>query len=181
VQAGFDLVEFHSAHGYGLNQWLSPITNQRIDSYGTDLHGRMRLLIEIVEAVRIRHPQLLLSVRLPGQDFLPGGLKIGDTVAIAQRLESLGVDILHISSGIGGWRRPAVRIGEGYLVQEAEQIQRAVKIPVIGVGGIQTGTYINQSLNEEKFQLAAVGRAILKDPAGWFNENLSADSCSAFQ
>ncbi len=167
LKAGFDLVELHSAHGYGLNQWLSPITNQRNDEYGNDLHGRMRLLLEIVSMLKIQHPQLLISVRMPGQDFTEGGLTISDTILVAQSLEKAGVDIIHVSSGIGGWRRSSSRSGEGYLVEEAAQIQASVKVPVIGVGGIQTGEYIDQGVSSGMFSLAAVGRAILNNPKGW--------------
>ncbi len=173
VKAGFDLVELHSAHGYGLNQWLSPLTNQRTDGYGNDLKGRMRLLLEIVHEIRARHPGLLISVRMPGQDFLEGGLSNEDAVVIAKCLEGAGVDIINVSSGIGGWRRPAIRAGEGYLVSDAASIQRAVQIPVIGVGGIETGDYIDQSLRGGLFSLAAVGRAILKGPRQWREMNLA--------
>jgi NADPH2 dehydrogenase len=173
VAAGFDLIEIHSAHGYGLNQWLSPITNQRVDKYGKNTNGRMLLLLEIVDAIRIKHPKLLISVRMPGQDFVEEGLTISDTIAIAQSLEKVGVDILHVSSGIGGWKRSSTRTGEGYLVDEAAQIQTAVRVPVIGVGGIQTGEYIDQGIFSGQFSLAAVGRAILEDPRGWKEYNLS--------
>ncbi len=172
AQAGFDLIELHAAHGYGLNQWLSPITNQRDDEYGHSLQGRRRLLLEIVHLVKSNYPQLLISVRMPGQDFLEGGLTINDTIDIAQALENVGVDILNISSGIGGWRRPSPRIGEGYLVNEAQMIQAAVSIPVIGVGVIESGKYIDESLRLKRFALAAVGRAILKDPEHWRHQNL---------
>lgn len=174
VMAGFDLVEFHSAHGYGLNQWLSPITNQRPDAYGVDLKGRMSLLLEIINAVRARHPSLLLSVRMPGQDFIEGGLTVQDTIQVAQMLESAGVNVLHVSSGIGGWRRPMDRRGEGYLVSEASLIQASVQVPVIGVGGIETGAFIDESLRAGRFSLAAVGRAILKEPKEWRAKNLLA-------
>jgi NADPH2 dehydrogenase len=173
AQAGFDLVEFHSAHGYGLNQWLSPITNHRTDQYGYDLHGRMKLLLDIVACVRAKHPSLLLSVRMPGQDFLEGGIATGEAVEVAQALEIAAIDILNISSGIGGWRRPSPRIGEGYLVNEAAMIQANVQIPVIGVGGIETGAYIDKALSERKFSLAAVGRAILSDPQNWAQTHLN--------
>jgi NADPH2 dehydrogenase len=172
VQAGFDCVEFHSAHGYGLNQWLSGITNQRTDAYGGGLKARMALLLEIVQAARSRYPHLLLSVRMPGQDFIGGGLEIEDTIEIAQALERIGIDLIHVSSGIGGWRRPGNREGEGYLVNEATRIQASVRIPVIGVGGIETGTYIDHGLQTHQFALAAVGRAILKDPKTWQIKNL---------
>lgn len=172
VKAGFDLVEIHAAHGYGINQWLSPITNKRNDDYGGSIQNNTRLLLEIISEIKLSHPHLLISVRMPGQDFIPGGLTSEDSILIAELLENAGVDILNISSGIGGWRRPSTRSGEGYLVEEAAFIQARVSIPVIGVGGIETGTYIDQILNENKISLAAVGRAILKDPLSWGQKHL---------
>lgn len=166
-QAGFDLVELHAAHGYGLNQWLSPLTNQRTDAYGGSADGRARLLLEILADARREHPELLLAVRMPGQDFLEGGLSQQDAQALAQALEKVGVDLLDVSSGIGGWRRPRDRVGEGYLVGEASAVQSAVRLPVIGVGGIETGAYIDRALSTGSLALAAVGRAILKDPQAW--------------
>ena len=172
VEAGFDLVELHAAHGYGLNQWLSPITNKRTDEYGGSVLNNARLLLEIISEIKTRHPQLLISVRMPGQDFLSAGLTSEDSILIAKLLENAEVDILNISSGIGGWRRPFTRSGEGYLVEEAILIQSEVSIPVIGVGGIETGNYIDQLLNDNKISLAAVGRAILKDPTSWGEKQL---------
>jgi NADPH2 dehydrogenase len=173
ASAGFDVVELHAAHGYGLNQWLSPITNQRTDRYGGTLENRARLLLEIVEGIRHAHPGLTLSVRMPGQDFLEGGLTINEAIRLARWLEAAGVDILDVSSGIGGWRRPRDRSGEGYLVSEAEVIQAAVRSPVIGVGGIETGEFIDRAISGGRLSLAAVGRAILKDPGGWRKANLA--------
>ncbi len=79
---------------------------------------------------------------------------------------------MHISSGIGGWRRPNDRTGEGYLVNEARGIAASVEIPIIGVGGIQSGAYIDSSLASNYFSLAAIGRAILHDPIAWRNMQL---------
>lgn len=160
--AGFDLIEIHAAHGYGMNQWLSPFTNKRADEYGGSLQKSMRLLLEIIQGIKLNHPDLLISIRMPGQDFTEGGLTNRDSIQIAKILEHAGVDILNISSGIGGWRRPQKRIGEGYLVEDASAIQSHVNLPVIGVGGIETGTYIDQQLQQHSFKLAAVGRPFSK-------------------
>lgn len=170
-RAGFDLIEIHSAHGYGLNQWLSPLTNKRNDRYGGSLENRMRLLVEIVQDIRAQHPNLLISVRMPGQDFFDGGFTTTEAVTLAQTLEKLGVDLIHVSSGIGGWRRPKERTGEGYLVKESATIQNAVHTPVIGVGGIQTASYIDDALKNKQFSLAAVGRAISTNPKHFY-ENI---------
>lgn len=164
VKAGFELVELHAAHGYGLNQWLSPITNKT--------NYRLGFLLDIVSIIRSAYPHLLLSVRIPGQDFMEGGLTQSDAKKIAKSLEAVGVDIINVSSGIGGWRRPRERNGEGYLVEEAAYIQSHVSIPVIGVGGIETGDYIDEVINGKKIALAAVGRAILKNPQQWGEVNL---------
>jgi NADPH2 dehydrogenase len=99
-----------------------------------------------------------------------------ESTQIAKALENVGVDFIHVSSGIGGWRRPSPRNGVGYLVPEAAQIQSHVKVPVIGVGGIETGAYIDQALSDGLFSLAAVGRAILKDPGAWRQNNLNLSS-----
>lgn len=164
VKAGFELIELHAAHGYGLNQWLSPITNKT--------NYRLGFLLDIVSTIRTAYPHLLLSVRMPGQDFMEGGLTQSDAKKIAKSLEAVGVDIINVSSGIGGWRRPRERNGEGYLVEEAAFIQSHVSVPVIGVGGIETANYIDKVIRENKISLAAVGRAILKNPQEWREANL---------
>jgi NADPH2 dehydrogenase len=172
AKANFDLIELHAAHGYGLNQWLSPITNKRNDEYGGNVVKNSRLLLEMVESIKKEFPQLLISVRIPGQDFLEEGLNTQDCISIAILLQNSGVDILNVSSGIGGWRRPGTRNGEGYLIEEATTIQNQVSVPVIGVGGIETGAYIDDLLKNKKVSLTAVGRAILKDPKTWGNTQL---------
>ena len=176
-QAGFDLVEIHAAHGYGLNQWLSPITNHRADKYGGSIDNRGRVLTAIVQQIKIQFPELLISVRIPAQDYIPGGLSLLEMLKIVETLENAGVDLINVSSGIGGWRRPDGRSGEGYLVDDAAKIKLATSLPVIGVGGIESGAAINQMLAEGKIDFAAVGRAILKNPAGWYRDNL-AMNCS---
>lgn len=170
--AGFDLVELHAAHGYGLNQWLSPITNRRTDEYGGGIDGRARLLLETAASIRAAAPGLLLAVRLPGQDHMEGGLTTADMGRVVARLEALGADLIDVSSGIGGWRRPRDRRGEGYLVDDAADLKPFTSLPVIGVGGIETGGFIDDIVARGRVDFAAVGRAVLKDPAAWGREQL---------
>lgn len=165
--AGFDLVELHAAHGYGLNQWLSPITNQRQDEFGGNIANRAKLLFRIVTEIKNKIPDLLLAVRLPAQDHFIGGLSAGEMVLVVKQLEILGVDLLDVSSGIGGWKRPEGHQGQGYLVPDAMLLKSNVSIPVIGVGGIETGLFIDELVSNHKVDFTAVGRAILSSPLSW--------------
>ncbi|MBI5631840.1 MAG: NADH:flavin oxidoreductase [Elusimicrobia bacterium] len=171
--AGFDIVELHAAHGYGLNQWLSPLTNMRTDGYGGSMAGRGRMLFEIIESIKAAAPESLLAVRLPGQDHMEGGLTTADMGWLVRRLESLGLDLIDVSSGIGGWRRPEGRLGEGYLVNDAAALKAFTTLPVVGVGGIESGGFIDQIIAEGRVDFAAVGRAILRDPYAWGQDHLS--------
>lgn len=161
--AGFDIIELHAAHGYGLNQWISPVTNHRIDVYGGSNENRFRILLEIISEIKEKTPRLKISVRIPGMDHFPGGLTHNDTIELAQLLENKGIDIVNVSSGIGGWRRPRDRNGEGYLVEDAEIIQKHINIPVIGVGGVKTPEYIHSKISDNSVSLLAVGRSILEN------------------
>lgn len=173
VQAGFDILELHAAHGYGLNQWLSPITNQRSDDYGGSIYNRARLIFDIVARIKVELPNLLLAIRLPAQDHMDQGLSTTDMVWVVAQLEHLGVDLVDVSSGIGGWRRPEGRVGQGYLVSDATLLKQHLKVPVIGVGGIETGDFIDELLEANRVDFTAVGRAILKNPMNWNQTNLN--------
>ncbi|WP_434953025.1 NADH:flavin oxidoreductase [Shewanella sp. HL-SH4] len=162
--AGFDFVELHCAHGYGLNQFLSPLTNQRDDQYGGSQLNRARLIVEIIEQIK-QHTQLSIMVRVPGQDLYPQGLTQTQIVESCQYFIDAGVVILDVSSGIGGWNRPKERRGEGFLVEEAAFLKQAgLQACIIGVGGIETAEYIDMAIENQWLDLAAVGRAILKGP-----------------
>jgi NADPH2 dehydrogenase len=164
--AGFQVIEIHAAHGYFFNQWLSPITNRRGDRHGGSREARSALLIDLVrELRRVLSPKTLLSIRFPAQDRLDGGLTLEDGVWLAQRITAAGVDVLNVSSGLGGWRRGRDQRGEGYLVADARELRRRVGIPVIGVGGIQSLAYCAEVLNSQEVDLLAVGRALLANPA----------------
>lgn len=172
-KAGFDIVELHAAHGYGLNQWLSPITNQRTDIYGGDISGRSLLLRKIALEIKNRFPELILAVRLPAQDHFPGGLTYQEMIWVTQELKNIGVDLIDVSSGIGGWRRPRGKTGQGYLVEDAAVLKLHTVLPVIGVGGIKTGDFIDEMLLQEKSDFAAIGRAVLENPILWYQNNLA--------
>lgn len=172
ARAGYDIIELHSAHGYGLNQWLSPLTNQRPDKYGGSLINRSKMLLEIFQKIRVELPKIILGARIPGEDHAEGGLTQEDMFFTSQRLQDLGADFIDVSSGIGGWRRPKDRTGEGYLLPEATSIQMKIDTPVIGVGGIESGAFIDESISRSKVAFTAVGRKILQNPKHFFNEVL---------
>ena len=168
-EAGFKIVELHGAHGYLIHSFLSPISNQRNDAYGGDLTGRMRLLIEVLDAVRAEWPDdLPLFVRLSCVDRIDHGLTLEDTVEIARRLRATGrVDLIDCSSGgISGSAPPPVgALYPGYQVRYAETVRREAGIATGAVGLITSAELAAEIVANERADLVFVARAILADPA----------------
>lgn len=136
------------------------------------LENRAKILFNIAEQIKSALPDIILAVRLPAQDHIAEGLTTEEMIYVVKQLEILGVDLVDVSSGIGGWRRPDGRIGQGYLVSDAISLKAHLTIPVIGVGGIETGQYIDELVSNGDIDFAAVGRAILSDPSHWRREHL---------
>lgn len=161
--AGFDGVEIHSAHGYLLNQFFSPLTNKRTDQYGGDVLGRIKIHLEIIRAVRNavgdNYPILL---RLGASDYMEGGSTIEDSKIAALAFEKAGVDILDISGGFCGYTVPGSAV-QGYFSSLTEAIKEAISIPVILTGGITEAQAAEKLLAEGKADLIGVGRAIYSD------------------
>ncbi len=166
VQAGYDGVEIHCAHGYLLNQFYSPLTNKRTDEYGGSLENRLRFLTETVRLVRqVVGEDVPVAVRLGGADYMPGGAKEEDAVQAAILLEQEGVDLLDISGGMCFYTRPG-HPEPGYFSSMTEKIKAQVSVPVLLTGGVKTPAEADALLREGKADLIGVGRALLKD-AGW--------------
>ena len=163
VKASFDGVELHGAHGYLLNQFFSPLFNQRDDEYGCSLENRMRFPLLVVRKVRRRLKGKLLLYRLGSDDLAPNGTHIEDSVTFAQRLQQSGVDIIDVSGGMCGSEPKQLRQIKGYFVPQANEIKKAVNVPVIGVGGITEAEYGDKLVSEGKVDLVAVGRAFWSD------------------
>ncbi|SHJ92870.1 tRNA-dihydrouridine synthase [Desulforamulus aeronauticus] len=162
-EAGFAGVEIHSAHGYLLNQFFSPLTNKRTDQYGGAIHNRIRLHLEIIEAVRSAvGPDFPLLLRLGASDYLEGGSTLEDSKIAAQEFAKAGVNILDISGGFSGYAVPTLR-GQGYFFPLTQAIKKVVTIPVILTGGITEPQAAEQLLAEGKADLIGVGRAILNN------------------
>lgn len=161
--AGFDGVEIHSAHGYLLNQFLSPLTNKRTDEYGGNIRGRIKIHIEIIKAVREAvgsdYPILL---RLGASDYTDGGTTIDDSKIAAQSFEKAGVDIIDITGGFCGFILPDNN-EQGYFSSLSLAVKNVVKIPVILTGGITNASAAEKLLKEGKADFIGVGRAIMND------------------
>lgn len=163
-KAGFDGVEIHSAHGYLLNQFFSPLTNKRLDQYtGNTLQGRIRLHLEIIRAVRKQvGSSYPIALRLGACDYIEGGITIRDSVSACQEFEKAGVDLLDISGGFCSYINPTVK-QQGYFSELSAPIKNAVRIPVILTGGITEAETAERLLQTGKADMIGIGRTILKN------------------
>jgi 2,4-dienoyl-CoA reductase-like NADH-dependent reductase (Old Yellow Enzyme family) len=167
MDAGFDICEIHGAHGYIVQQFLSPITNKRTDGYGGDIQGRMRFALELIEAVRAAWPaDRPLFFRASCVDGKGGAWDIDDTVVLAKELKARGVDVIDCSSGgIDGPLTLAVvpRV-PGYHVPYAERIRREAAIPTMAVGLITDAQQAEGYLAEGRCDLIALARELMWNP-----------------
>ena len=164
IKAGFDGVELHGAHGFLLNQFFSPLLNKRGDEYGGSLENRMRFPVMVVKKVRENVGGRLLLYRLGADDLAPNGTHVDDSAAFAVKLEQYGVDVIDVSGGLCGSEPKQLRSVKGYFVPQAYEIKKAVKTPIIGVGGITEAEYADKLIRDGKVDLVAVGRALWRDP-----------------
>lgn len=167
-ETGADGVEIHMAHGYLINQFLSPFSNHRTDEYGGDPERRMRMAVEVLRAVRNQvGPDFTIVCRLSADEYVEGGLTLEETKEIAKALERNGADGLHISACVaasGYLNHPPYYADEGVFVHLAQGIKSVVSIPVITVGRIRTPELANKILEEKKADLVSMGRALIADP-----------------
>ncbi|WP_159888469.1 NADPH dehydrogenase NamA [Paenibacillus puerhi] len=161
-EAGFDVIEVHAAHGYLINEFLSPLSNKRDDAYGGDRDRRYQFLHDVVEAVK-REWDGPLFVRVSAHDYHPEGLTPDDYVDYARRLKAQGVDLIDVSSGAVV---PAVppNIGPGYQVPFAHQLRNEAGIATGAVGLITEGRQAEDILQAGSADLIFLGRELLRDP-----------------
>jgi len=160
--AGFEVIEIHSAHGYLLHEFLSPLTNTRTDEYGGN---RAKLLTEVVDAVREVWPERKpLFVRLTGSDWAPGGLTVDDAVAVAKGLDGHGVDLFDVSSG-GLVADQQLAVGPGYQVPFARAVREQAGTPTAAVGLITAPEQAEQVLVDGSADAVMLARAVLRDPS----------------
>lgn len=169
-EAGFDAVEIHGAHGYLINQFMSPLTNRREDAYGGSFENRMRFPLEVLRAVRKQvGPGFPILFRYSMEEFMPGGIDMEQAVRIARVMADNGVDMLNVSIGIGEsveYIIPPASVPDGWNADRAAVIKQAVgsRIPVAVVGRICNRKTAEGIIASGKADLVAMGRALLADP-----------------
>lgn len=170
--AGFDGVELHSAHGYLLNQFYSPLTNCRTDEYGGDIHSRLRLHTEVLRAVRAAvGPDYPISLRLGACDYCPGGNGLEQAVEAGRFLCAQGVDLLSVTGGMTGYTIKGHESQQGYFQDVSAAIKQVVDTPILLTGGVTKSEAAEELLVSQKADLIGIGRAMLRD-SGWARQAL---------
>ena len=164
LAAGFDLVELHAAHGYLIHEFLSPLVNTRTDAYGGSYDNRVRLCLEIVDAVRAAWPERLpMFVRISATDWKEGGWDLEQAVELARRLRARGVDLVDCSSA-GAVHDQQIVLGPGYQVPFAERIRRDAGVMTGAVGLITTPEQADAIVSRGQADVVLLARELLRDP-----------------
>lgn len=164
ARLGLDAIELHAAHGYLLHQFLSPLSNQRTDSYGGSLENRMRFPLEVFDAVRAVFPAgKPVGVRISASDWVDGGWDVAQSLEFATALEARGCAFIHVSSG-GLSTEQKIPLAPGYQVPFAKQVRHRVKMPVIAVGLLTEPEQAEAIIADGDADLVALARGMLWDP-----------------
>lgn len=164
VQAGYEVVEIHAAHGYLLHQFLSPLSNKRTDEYGGSFENRIRFTLEVLEAVQSEWPaNLPLFVRISATDWAEGGWNTEESIALSKILKEKGVDLIDVSSG-GAVSHQQIPLEPGYQVPFAEKIKNETGILTGAVGLITEAHQAEEILTNGKADLVLFARASLRNP-----------------
>jgi 2,4-dienoyl-CoA reductase-like NADH-dependent reductase (Old Yellow Enzyme family) len=164
LEAGFELIEIHGAHGYLIHQFLSPLVNTRTDQYGGSFENRTRILREIIEGVRKVWPERLpLWLRISASDWTEGGWTVEDSIALARQVEPLGVDLIDASSG-GIVPTAKIPLGPGYQTPFAERIRKEAGILTGAVGMITSPEQAQHIIGTGQADLVLLAREFLRDP-----------------
>lgn len=168
VECGYEILEIHGAHGYLIQQFLSPVSNHRTDAYGGDLEGRMRFALELTEAVRAQWPQdKPLFFRVSSVEGPRGEWSMEDTVALARQLKERGVDVIDCSTGGikgGNSTMPLVPRVPGHQVGYAARVKEEVEITTVAVGLITDPHHANDIVAEGSADMVALARGVMHDP-----------------
>ena len=170
-EAGFDGVEIHAAHGYLINQFLSPLTNHRKDKWGGSLENRMRFLLEIYRSIRSKvGKDFSIGVKLNSKDFQHGGFSEDDSTIVANTLDQEGIDLLEISGGTyekaamtGVHEKETTRLREAYFLEFAHLLRKTTSCPIMVTGGFRTRDGMDQAI-AEGIDLLGLARTVAMDP-----------------
>jgi 2,4-dienoyl-CoA reductase-like NADH-dependent reductase (Old Yellow Enzyme family) len=164
ADAGFDVVEVHAAHGYLLHEFLSPLVNTRTDEYGGSFDNRVRLTIDVADAVRRAwHSSLPVFVRISATDWVDGGWDLDESVELAKRLHAVGVDLIDCSSG-GAVPNVRIPVAPGYQVPFAERIRKEAGIATGAVGMITSAQQADEIVSQQRSDIVLLARQMLRDP-----------------
>jgi len=164
LDAGFDVLELHGAHGYLLNEFLSPLSNHRTDEYGGSFENRTRLARELVEAVRKVWPERLpLFLRISASDWAEGGWTVEDSIALAKMVKPLGVDLVDCSSG-GLVPYAKIPVGAGYQVPFSQAVRKMGGVLTGAVGMITSPMQADQIIRNGEADIVLLAREMLRDP-----------------
>lgn len=164
VKAGFQLIEIHGAHGYLLNEFMTPLANQRSDEYGGSFENRIRITLETIKAVRAAIPdEMPLSLKISAVDWAAGGWSLEESVRLAAEVKKAGVDVVVCSSG-NVVAHQQVEFKPGYQVPFAERVKSEAGIPTGAVGLITKPDQANEIVLKEQADLVVIAREFLRDP-----------------
>jgi NADPH2 dehydrogenase len=168
VRIGFEVIEIHSAHGYLLHEFLSPLVNTRTDDYGGSLENRLRMPLAAIRAVRAAvPPHIAVGLRISGTDWVEGGWDVAQSIAYVRAAKELGIAYVCVSSG-GIRAKVTVPAAPGYQVPLAHEIRQATGVPTRAVGLITNPRQAEQILAAGSADMIALARAFLDDPRwGW--------------
>jgi 2,4-dienoyl-CoA reductase-like NADH-dependent reductase (Old Yellow Enzyme family)/thioredoxin reductase len=165
---GFDFLEIHAAHGYLINQFLSPNSNRRTDEYGGSFENRTRFMVELFRDIRAKAgDDFPVGVRINGEDYIADGWTLPEALRLARLLEAEGAAYLHVSAGVYGSREltiPSMYVEPGCFVHLAEAVKKEVSIPVAAVGRIRRAELADRIVAEGRADFVAMGRALIADP-----------------
>lgn len=172
VKAGFDGVQIHAAHGYLINQFLSPLSNQRDDEWGGDAERRRRFLLEVTRAVRAAiGPDSVLSIKLNSADFQRGGFTEEESLAVIELLNQEGIDLLEISGGTyespamsDGGASESTRLREAFFLDFAERVRAVTSVPLLVTGGFRSATAMTEAISRGDTDLVGLARPLALEP-----------------
>lgn len=163
-KAGYDILELHAAHGYLLCEFLSPITNQRTDTYGGSVENRCAFIVEVAHAIVEATPTIPLIVRISAEEWMEKGWAIEESIYLCKKLQSIGVAMIHVSAGGNNEAQKMPPLVPRYQASYAKVIRERVGIPTIAVGLITTANEGEMLLEENFCDLVAYGRELLRNP-----------------